>query len=63
VTVYVERNRQPARHPPRPKQTERNALTTIARRQRETNPASLVGFKPANEVKLTIIKGSYRDDK
>lgn len=26
-------------------------------------PASLVGFKPANDVKLTIIKGSYRDEK
>ena len=26
-------------------------------------PMSLVGFKPANDVKLTIIKGSYRDEK
>lgn len=26
-------------------------------------PISLVGFKPANDVKLTIIKGSYRDEK
>ena len=24
---------------------------------------SLEGFKPANEAKLTIIKGSYRDEK
>jgi hypothetical protein len=24
---------------------------------------SLVGFKPTNEVKLTIIKGSYKDEK
>jgi hypothetical protein len=26
-------------------------------------PISLVGFKPTNEVNLTVIKGSYRDDK
>jgi len=64
VTVYVERNRRTPRHTPRPEETERKALTTLARRQRETNPpVSLVGFKPADEVKLTIIKGSYRDDK
>jgi anti-sigma factor RsiW len=60
VTVYVERNRRNARYAPRRKETERNALTTLARRERESNPpASLAGFKPANEVKLTIIKGSY----
>jgi anti-sigma factor RsiW len=64
VTVYVERNRRTARYAPRRKETGRNALTTLARRQRESNPpAGLAGFKPANEVKLTIIKGSYRDDK
>ena len=63
VTVYVERNRHTSRHLQR-RETQRNALSTIARRQRETNvPVSLVGFKPANDVKLTIIKGSYRDDK
>jgi anti-sigma factor RsiW len=31
-----------------------------------SNPAtalSLVGFKPTNEVKLTVIKGSYKDEK
>ena len=62
VTVYVERNRRTPRHTPRREETERNALTTLDRRQREPNPpVSLVGFKPADEVKLTIIKGSYRD--
>src|SRR5712664_3820482 len=62
VTVYVERNRRTPRHSPRREATEGNGLTTLARRQRETNPpGSLVGFKPADEVKLTIIKGSYRD--
>ncbi len=65
VTVYVERNRRTARYNPQQREErERDALTKLARRQRETNPpVSLVGFKPANEVKLTIIKGSYRDDK
>ena len=64
VTVYVERNRRTPRHTPRREATEENALTTLARRQREPNsPVSLVGFKPADEVKLTIIKGSYHDDK
>jgi hypothetical protein len=24
---------------------------------------SLVGFKPTDEVKLTVIKGSYKDEK
>jgi hypothetical protein len=62
VTVYVERNRRTPHHTPQREGTERNALTTLARRQREPNPpASLAGFKPADEVKLTIIKGSYRD--
>ena len=64
VTVFVERNRHTPRHTPRREEAERSALTTLARHQREKNPpVSLVGFKPANEVKLTIIKGSYRDDK
>jgi hypothetical protein len=37
----------------------------IAARRNEPaeKPISLVGFKPTNEVKLTIIKGSYRDEK
>ena len=30
---------------------------------RVTASAGLAGFKPANEAKLTIIKGSYRDEK
>lgn len=63
VTVYVERNRRTSRHLQR-RETERSVSSTIARRQRETNlPVNLVGFKPANDVKLTIIKGSFRDDK
>lgn len=54
--VYRERNRR------RPL----TAGTAIAA-QHNASPAeipiNLIGFKPANEVKLTIIKGSTRDEK
>jgi hypothetical protein len=49
--VYRERDR---RQPP--------SAGAIARRHKESaaeTPISLVGFNPENEVKLTIIKGSY----
>jgi len=39
-----------------------NAIAARRNEPAET-PFSLIGFKPANEVKLTIIKGSYRDEK
>lgn len=40
----------------------------VANARRQTRPTadtpiSLVGFKPTSEVNLTVIKGSYRDDK
>jgi hypothetical protein len=54
--VYRERDRR---------QPARANLNTIAARRNEPaeTQISLVGFKPTNEVKLTIIKGSYRDEK
>ena len=55
--VYRDRDRRPSRSA---------QATAIARRQTRPvaeTPISLVGFKPANEVNLTVIKGSYRDDK
>jgi len=52
--VYRERDRR---------QTAAAKANAIAARRNEPAPFSLVGFKPANEVKLTIIKGSYRDEK
>ncbi|MFS8086720.1 MAG: hypothetical protein ACMG6H_13890 [Acidobacteriota bacterium] len=63
--VYLDRNRRTDRAGSRRReQTQRNASTELARRQGDLNPpASLVGFKPASDVKLTIIKGSGRDDK
>jgi len=54
--VYRERDRR---------QTAGVKANAIAARRNEPaeTPFSLIGFKPANEVKLTIIKGSYRDEK
>jgi hypothetical protein len=54
--VYRERDRR---------QTDGAKANTVAARRNEPAeiPFSLVGFKPANEVKLTIIKGSSRDEK
>ena len=60
--VYRERNRTTATQP---MEAARNSSNT-AHGEDKTNgqaPVSLVGFKPANDIKLTIIKGSYRDEK
>ena len=54
--VYRERDRQ--QFPG----AKANAIT-VRRNEPAETPISLVGFKPTNEVKLTIIKGSYRDEK
>jgi hypothetical protein len=51
--VYRERDR-------------RRSSSAIAAKQKASPaeiPMNLIGFKPANEVKLTIIKGSTRDEK
>jgi hypothetical protein len=51
--VYRERDR-------------RRSSSAIAAQQKASPadiPMNLIGFKPANEVKLTIIKGSTRDEK
>ncbi len=55
VTRFIYRERD--RH-----QTATARVSAIAGRHKESAidpPISLVGFKPENEVKLTIIKGSY----
>jgi hypothetical protein len=54
--VYRERDRR---------QSPGAQANAIAARRNEpaATSISLVGFKPTNEVKLTIIKGSYRDEK
>jgi hypothetical protein len=64
--VYLERDRRAARATAMPRRAERNLATSVATRRNQADgnaPVSLVGFKPANDAKLTIIKGSYRDDK
>jgi hypothetical protein len=55
--VYRDRNR---RESPSAKV---NAIAGRQTRPAAETPISLVGFKPTNEVNLTVIKGSYRDDK
>lgn len=64
--VYLEKDRRTARATAMQRRPERNVSTSVAIRRNEADgnaPVSLVGFKPANDAKLTIIKGSYRDDK
>jgi len=41
----------------------RNNLASAGAEASSKTAMSLVGFKPTNEVKLTIIKGSYQDEK
>ena len=48
------------------RERSRQTFANTARQRNATsedNSASLSGFKPANEARLTIIKGSYPDDK
>jgi hypothetical protein len=54
--VYRERDRRQSPG------AQANAIAARRNEPAET-PISLVGFKPTNEAKLTIIKGSYRDEK
>lgn len=66
VTRVVYRDRKPRTSPGRTAQPERPGSNSVAGQKNwatEGTSISLVGFKPANEVKLTIIKGSYRDEK
>ncbi len=43
--------------------SQRANANLMAQRQNERGPVSLAGFTPTNEVKLTIIKGSYQNEK
>ena len=40
-----------------------NAIRSQRNKPAGETPISLVGFKPTNDIKLTIIKGSYHDEK
>jgi len=62
-TVYVERK---ARRSQGNLPVRANLTTADNRRRSETlnkTAVSLAGFKPTDEVKLTVIKGSYQDEK
>ena len=58
VTQVVYRDRD--RHEVASRKASANLMV---QRQNERTPVSLSGFTPTNEVKLTIIKGSYQDEK
>jgi hypothetical protein len=65
--VYVERNRQPSRNVASPPHgaVAPNAPAMAAKSAdvRPTTAISLIGFKPTDQVKLKIMKGSYHDEK
>lgn len=67
VTRVVYRERNPGTSRGRALSPARSAdSAAVARARRSSSPESpisLVGFKPASEVKLTIIRGSDRDEK
>jgi anti-sigma factor RsiW len=60
--VYVDRERRRFRSSPAQKEND-TAVATSGTARRDAPTVSLVGFKPAEQVKLTIIKGSYKDEK
>ncbi|HSE30467.1 MAG TPA: hypothetical protein VLA93_02705 [Pyrinomonadaceae bacterium] len=58
--VYRDRYRPPVSR----KQSAANDQSALARSQKhEITPASLVGFKPLEEIKLTVIKGGTGNEK
>ena len=63
--VYRDRSRHTVTDIARIEKAPRSAakLTNRTNEPVANNPISLVGFKPTSDPKLTIIKGSYRDEK
>jgi hypothetical protein len=63
--VYRDRSRRTTSDIARIEKTARTESKVTDRRNKAVaeTPISLVGFKPTSDPKLTIIKGSYRDDK
>jgi anti-sigma factor RsiW len=65
--VYVDRkprrNKSAAGSPNATSPNGRNNLASAGADASSKTAMSLVGFKPTNEVKLTVIKGSYQDEK
>jgi hypothetical protein len=62
--VYRDRSQRPTSDIARTAKTKRMESKVTDRQNDLANtPISLVGFKPTSDPKLTIIKGSYRDEK
>jgi hypothetical protein len=63
--VYRDKSGPATRNIARLEKTARGAAKVTDRRNEPTDstPISLVGFKPTSDPKLTIIKGSYQDEK
>lgn len=61
--VYRERNSGTSRGRSLSPARSADSAAVARRSSSPESPISLTGFKPANEVKLTIIKGSDRDEK
>ena len=63
--VYRDRSRRPISDTARTEKIARDKSKVTDQRNvpLANTPISLVGFKPTSDPKLTIIKGSYRDDK
>ena len=60
--VYVEREKRRSRRARVQSETETDVAVS-GQPPSDKASVSLVGFKPAEQVKLTIIKGSYKDEK
>jgi hypothetical protein len=60
--VYLEK---PGRRPRRGGNSETNGTmpAAVARAEAQTPQLNLVDFKPTDQVKLTVIKGAYKDEK
>ena len=64
VTRVVYRDRQPVVRATKRATDASRAESTFAKWQRtEAVPAGLIGFKPSDEVKLTVIKGGVPNEK
>jgi hypothetical protein len=64
VTRVIYRDRQPVVRATKRATDASRAESTFAKSQRtETTPAGLIGFKPSDEVKLTVIKGGVPNEK
>lgn len=62
--VYRDRSQRSTSDIARIEKTKRTESKVTDRQNGlENTPISLVGFKPTSDPKLTIIKGSYRDEK